>query len=173
MDEAPSNWGRWGDADEAGAVNLLDPDAVLQALSLVREGRVRSLALPIQPSGAPVLGDRHPVIHLMALDGGDYAAGVTLPTNASIADDYIVMATHTSTHIDALSHIWSEGLMYNGFSGNEVRSSGAAKLGIEKTPPIVARGVLLDIAGPEPSLEPGYRITAADLERCEERMSCS
>jgi kynurenine formamidase len=164
-----SNWGRWGENDELGALNLLDATAVLAALSIVKTGDMYSLALPIQPKGGPVLGERAPVLHFMALDGGDYAAGVKLPTNASIADDYVVMPTHTSTHIDALSHVWTDGQMYNGFSGTEVRSSGAAKLGIEKTRPILARGILLDAAaqhGPS-GPEPGYRITAADLERCE------
>jgi kynurenine formamidase len=163
-----SNWGRWGDADELGALNLLTSESVLRALSLPRSGEVFSLSIPIQPHGGPVLGDRQPVLHLMALDGGDYAAGTTLAGGASVADDYVVMATHTATHIDALSHVWSDGLMYNGHSGNHVRSTGAARNGIEKIKPIVARGVMLDVASHhgEDGPEPGYRITADDLDSC-------
>src|SRR4051794_28050870 len=92
-----NSWGRWGEGDELGALNLLDPAAVRAALSIVKTGDVYSLALPIAPKGGPVLGERAPVMHFMSLDGGDYAAGVKLPTNASIADDYVVMPTHTST----------------------------------------------------------------------------
>jgi len=38
-----NNWGRWGAADERGALNLLIPEVVLAAAGAVREGRVLSL----------------------------------------------------------------------------------------------------------------------------------
>ena len=60
---------------------------------------------------------------------------------------------HLGTHVDALCHAWCEDRLYNGFPGDTIRSTtGAARLGVEKMPPLVTRGVLLDLTmhGPLP-----------------------
>src|SRR5262249_3115963 len=67
----------------------------------------------------------------------------------------------------ALSHCFEDGLMYNGYDANEVSSRGAKRNSIDKVARgIVARGVLLDVPRVEgvPWLEPGYGITAEDLD---------
>ena len=47
-----SNWGRWGDDDERGALNHLTPAHRAAAAGLVSEGTTVSLAhdLPVRPS---------------------------------------------------------------------------------------------------------------------------
>ena len=70
---ALSNWGRWGSEDERGAANFVDGDTVLRACSEPTRGRVYSLGIPIRAT-APVTPGRVPPLHLMAVDGGDYAA---------------------------------------------------------------------------------------------------
>jgi kynurenine formamidase len=86
----------------------------------------------------------------------------------SSASGTLVMMEHTGTHIDALSH-QADGLrLYGGIEVTPAieTSHGFTVHGIETMPPIVARGVLLDVCavkGQDP-LPPGYRITAADLE---------
>jgi kynurenine formamidase len=167
-----SNWGRWGADDERGALNLLTPEGVVSALGYAKTGRVYSLALEIRRDGVPVYPARNPALHMMSIDGGDYAAGVRLNLDGvEVADDYIFMATHGTTHVDALSHAWYDRAMYNGFDPNRVRSYGATKLGIENVGWIVARGVLLDIAGFKgvDVLPRGYSITTEDLEGCCQR----
>jgi kynurenine formamidase len=168
------NWLRWGEDDELGAVNLLTPDVLRRAAGLVREGRVYSLAMSIERN-APMLGGRLPVGHFMTMDGGDYAVGATLAPDFGAADDYIMIATHGTTHMDALSHTWSSGLMYNGHPSSHVTSAGAGRLAIDKISSIVTRGVLLDVAGlhGDRGLEPGYRVTADDLDACLERIGLS
>ena len=52
------NWGRWGDDDERGTLNLLTPDVVLAATKVPRTGKTYSLALPIQRNGVPILDYR-------------------------------------------------------------------------------------------------------------------
>ena len=76
------------------------------------------------------------------------------------------MPLHIGTHVDALCHAWYDDKLYNGFSGDTIRStSGAARLGVEKMPPIFTRGVLLDLVRLKGRvLEPGETIGAADLE---------
>jgi kynurenine formamidase len=146
MSRRRSNWGRWGDDDERGALNLIGAEQVLRATTLVRLGRVFQLGLPLQSSGVPLERHRAALVHFMRRDGGDYAAGAIAPDDVGTADDYIGLATHGTTHVDALCHLWYGDAMFNGFSPTEVRSSGAARNGIDKSGPIVTRGVLLDIA---------------------------
>lgn len=174
--QARSNWGRWGAEDERGALNLLTPERVTAALGEVRDGVVHSLGMRIQREGVPVYPARNPALHLMSIDGGDYAAGVRLKWgDFQAADDYIFLATHGTTHVDALSHAWYGGQMYNGFDPNRVRSYGATRLGIEKAEWIVGRGVLLDLPRHlgVAHLERGRAVTAADLEACCEARGAS
>ncbi|HWE63002.1 MAG TPA: hypothetical protein VHB98_14915 [Chloroflexota bacterium] len=46
LQDLPTNWGRWGEADELGTVNLLDAQAVLRGIGAVRQGKVFTLVLP-------------------------------------------------------------------------------------------------------------------------------
>jgi kynurenine formamidase len=152
------SWNRWGPEDEVGAPNLIGPEQVRHAAGLVRTGRVISLAQPIS-STMMVPGHRPGVMHFMNRDGGDYAAGARQPGGFQFAEDTLVMPMHVGTHLDALCHCWTGGRLYNNYSGDLVRSRGAARLGIEKLPPIVTRGVLLDFFTDGGGLEDGTEIT--------------
>jgi len=160
-----TNWGRWGDDDERGAANLLTNERVLEACGTPSTGRVYNLGIELRP-GSPVAGNRISPVHLMSSDGGDYAA--LGRDDWGSADDYLFLAAGGTSHIDALSHVWSGGTLYNGFSYKEVRSSGAAKCGIEKTGGLVTRAILLDVA--ELPLEDGS-IRSADIEAYLERVN--
>jgi kynurenine formamidase len=89
----------------------------------------------------------------------------------SAANEIIVTGGHVGTHIDALAHVSQDGKLHGGVDAAEVTShEGFAVLGIDQFPPLLCRGVLLDVArvhGVE-VLEPGYEVTARDLERAEE-----
>ncbi len=83
----------------------------------------------------------------------------------------IICGEHTGTHIDALCHQSDALVLYGGISVEDVQSSrGFTQRGVEEIPPIVAPGVLLDVAAKEgvDSLEPGHAVTAEDLEACRE-----
>jgi kynurenine formamidase len=151
-----TNWGRWGDDDERGAANLLDAAVVLGAVTEVRSGEVLRLAAPITGGRGFKLVGRPDPVHLMLRDGGDYAAGLPERGGFGFADDLLTVPTHGVSHLDALSHVWRDGLMYNGISSDNVTSRGARKLGIEKIPPVVTRGVFVDAArsGPRTADDP-------------------
>ena len=51
MQNNHDNWGRWGDDDERGSLNLLTPERVLAATHVCTTGKVYSLSLPIQQRG--------------------------------------------------------------------------------------------------------------------------
>ena len=139
------NWGRWGKDDERGAANFADADCIKLASSLVRTGKVYSLAIPLQSENVPVLPPRSAPQHYMRMDGGDYAAGLKRKGGFQTSDDYIALGTHTTTHIDALAHVWYDDRLYNDFSANTVRSNGAKHCGIDKLRHLVGRGVLIDL----------------------------
>ena len=139
------NWGRWGAEDERGLANLLTPERIAAAASLVRKGRVFNLALPLQERSLPVLPGRPAPQHYMRRTGTDYAAGVKRKGGFESMDDVIMMATHGATHVDALAHVGDEGLLFNDVPIATVRGNGAKRLGIDKCPPLVGRGVLLDL----------------------------
>jgi kynurenine formamidase len=92
-----------------------------------------------------VAGRRISPLHLMSSDGGDYAA--LGREDWGTADDYLVLAGGGTTHMDGLGHVWYGGSLYNGFPFREVRSTGAARCGIEKTGGLVTRALVLDFAG--------------------------
>ncbi len=155
----PGNWGRWGPDDERGAVNLITPERVLAACRVPRRGRVYELGIELR-RGAPVGGERSAPMHFRVHDGGDFAA--LGRDDWGTADDYLTLYPQGTTHIDGLAHMWSGGKLYNGFSYREVRSSGAAKLGVEKLGGIVTTAHLLDFA--DRAGDQDSEITVADLE---------
>jgi len=139
------NWGKWGAADEVGAINYVGQKEVISAAGLVKEGKVLRLTQNLS-SKTPISSHRCGLQHFMNRDGGDYAGGRHRPGGFQFAEDTVVMPLHIGTHVDALCHAWYDDKLYNGYLGNTIRStSGAAHLGIEKMPPIFTKGVLLDI----------------------------
>ena len=140
---AEENWGRWGAADERGALNLIGAEQVRHAASLVRQGRSISLAQPIfeRMMNSP---HRTRPAHFMRRDNADNAPASRHAGGFQFAEDTVVLPLHVGTHIDCLCHVWTDDRLFNGFPGNGVRSSGALRLGADKLPPIVTRGVLLD-----------------------------
>lgn len=160
-----SNWGRWGDEDELGTLNLVTPEARLRAAACVRSGTVMSLALELrsdrpQPPGSGRLNPQH----VMTETGSDAAASEDV---GAYCDDVLAMSIHAATHWDALSHVFHRGLMYNGRPCTEVTSAGARANDIVPVAGrLVTRGILVDIAryhGVD-SLAPGDEVTVADLE---------
>jgi kynurenine formamidase len=163
-----NNWGRWGDDDERGTLNLISPDTVRAGAALVRDGRRIPLALPMSEDGPQlgfVKGRSNPIRTTIArheLLGSD-GDGVRFN------DDALSMGVQAATHWDALAHVSYRGRMYNGFPTAVVDESGATRLGAEKLGPIVSRGVLLDLARAAgvDRLDGGYPLSPDDLDRAE------
>ncbi|GLV73563.1 cyclase family protein [Streptomyces hygroscopicus] len=164
----PSNWGRWGEDDERGTLNLITGEARARGAAEARTGRTVSLALPIRPtpviSGpfAPSTQDASPVQQMMVYVGS--------PAPAT-ADVMLVTNHHPrSTHLDALGHTVRDGRVYPGRPVDEAVTPAGARHGSTAAyaAGIATRGILLDLAadGPLPS---GHAVTSRDLEAAEER----
>jgi kynurenine formamidase len=163
------NWGKWGADDERGTLNYITPADIVRAAGLIRRGQVFSLAIPFDAKGPQVNQPRRfNPIHRMVITGPDCTTGaIKFPGGVGFSDDMVIMPLQCATQWDGLSHCFEDGRMYNGYDANEVSSRGAKRNSIDKVARgVVARGVLLDVARAkgEKWLEPGYAITADDLD---------
>jgi kynurenine formamidase len=79
----------------------------------------------------------------------DDPMGVGRVSNETVSrsGDAIMMYTHSGTHVDTLNHMGLHGRIYNGYSEKEHLGSRHWNIcGAEQHPPVVTRGVMLDIA---------------------------
>ncbi len=146
--DRPGNWGRWGDDDQRGALNLLTDDVVRAAASSVRTGKAYSLGIAIQGHGVPLLDYRGKPMRLTLQDGTDDGmfAMFGCQEGTGAHEDVLVMASHTTSHMDALIHVYGGHRHYNGVDFKEMKAlGGAQRLGIEQVGSFAARGVLLDM----------------------------
>jgi kynurenine formamidase len=162
-----SNWGRWGPDDQLGTLNLVTAAHIRAAAAGVRSGKVIQLSIPVGKDGPQTgLGGRVNPVHLMSMQHSDWD-----PAGLQVADDWVSMPLQSGTQWDALSHIAYDGLMYNGYSTDEVSSRfGARRLAVDAmTGRITGRGVLLDIArlNGVDWLPAGTSIGPEDLEAAE------
>ena len=164
-----NNWGRWGDDDERGALNLLTPEMIQQAAASVTSGRVYSLGIPIQAEGVPLLDYRGKPMRLTLEDSTDEGMyeGFGCKPGTGAHEDVLIFASHTTSHMDALIHVYEDGKHYNGVPSSAMRAMpGATKLGIEKVGGFAARAVLIDLVryfGDGEWVQPGRNITGEDL----------
>jgi kynurenine formamidase len=166
----PNNWGRWGEDDERGTTNLITPDRVREAASLIRSGRTVSMAIPLNAKG-PVHPSRPSVQHWYGYSGSDMITGSRVNKRYPVwqgTDDYISMPLQGSTQWDGLAHVGHDDTLYNGFWLGSVDSfSGAQHCSIHhQRASFCGRGVLLDVARHKgvDRLQQGYAISPADLE---------
>ncbi len=161
------NWGRWGDDDQIGTLNLITPEVVAAAAACVRHGRAIALAVPLEQDGVQagfVPGRDNPTHTMHAVNEPlDPGAG---PDSFHTSDDHVTMGLQAGTHWDGLGHVSYSGRMYNGYEAATITDAGASRCGIHHVGSVVSRGVLLDIARAKgvDMLECPYAITADDLD---------
>ena len=157
-----SNWGRWGEDDQLGALNLITPAKRVEAAALVETGRVVSMAREMTLSGIPdgADADRPPVLVGSVRNVFDIDAD-----NGYFWERYeIEYHGGTVSHIDALCHVAYEGRVYNGRRFEEVASTtdGCTAMGVVNlVGGLVTRGVLVDLSG--------TAVGPADIEAWERR----
>jgi len=155
----PEKWwpSEWGSDDQIGALNRLDAGKVLEAVSLIKDGKIYDMTrvysedmpffdltpgarkLVITSSGAPSWG---PAGKNKMVWNEEFIAG-HLGQNGTQFDALCHMGLEMGKHGDLNDIVY-----YNGNRHADIATSrGFSKLGVEKVPPIVTRGVLIDIAG--------------------------
>lgn len=170
---APDNWGRWGEDDELGAVNLLDAERTLRAVETVESGERYTLGVPLNAAdGDPRWPTREGILHRMVRDKSHIDAGEFDREPFAFmesSDDEIETFTHGTTHHDALGHSWYDDELYNGFDA-DTTVGGLDRCGVEHVAErgIVGRAVLLDVARHRgvDRLDRGDTVTADELRAC-------
>ncbi len=155
---------KWGADDEIGAANLVTPARVLQALKLVKQGKTHPLGIVIDDK-TPAFPPRGLSLEIVQPNqqGGKRLFGY----KASYNDDLAQLWFGIGPQIDGLGHLGQDGVYYNCNNEKDFAGiTGVTKLGVHNIPPIVARGVLINMAkyfGVK-SMEAGKMFTAADIQ---------
>ena len=172
------NWypSRFGADDEIGALNLVTPETILASLQLVKEGRVYDLS-HVMDQDMPVPGFHGSYFAntQYTLENGvewhDRVIG-KMKNGYSAQNLRMAISDHSGTHIDQLNHVGQmqengEFLVYNGIRNRDIIDTfGTRRLGAENMPPVIARGVLIDVATHkgEEILPAGYAIQPDELD---------
>jgi len=144
---AQQSWfpSKFGPADELGAANYLTPAIALEAAKLVKTGKTYSLGITVNTT-TPAFPPRSCAIYIVQPGQVGSAKGLG-PTNTTYNDDILNCWTGIGTQLDGLGHIGVGDRYYNGNKWDEFATMGGLKkLGADKVPPFVTRGVLLDMA---------------------------
>ncbi|MDD1531203.1 polyketide cyclase [Bradyrhizobium sp. WBOS7] len=135
---------KWGPNDEVGAANYMTPELVVKAASLVKTGKTYALGMAVD-SKTPAYPPRDYKITIV--QPGQAGSSGLGPNKATYNDDILNTWVGVGTQLDGLGHLGVEHVYYNGNKlADFADPTGLKKLGIEKVPPMVTRGVLLDMA---------------------------
>lgn len=161
----------WGAEDQAGASNWITPEKVLEAVRLVKTGKVYEIG-QVYEKGMPIFGQR--TYTLLSPASPTYA----FPTGNRLVGNDEFLCTEigqVGTQFDGLGHAGmrmkmadgiEQDVYYNGFTGAEMYSPyGLQRLGIEHVKPILTRGIMIDVAGYKgvTNLPARYEVTLADV----------
>jgi kynurenine formamidase len=145
--QAQSTWypSKWGPNDEIGAANYLTPAVALNAAKLVKTGKTYSLGITVNTT-TPAYPPRTCSIYIVQPGQTGASEGLG-PTKTTYNDDILNCWTGIGTQLDGLGHIGVGDRYYNGNKWQEfAQIGGLKKLSADKVPPMVTRGVLLDMA---------------------------
>jgi kynurenine formamidase len=165
----------WGKHDELGRLNMMTPQRQAQVMSQIDAHRIFDLSVEYfvgMPSWQAA-GDPHYQIWMTHTPRGAVIdnvldMGETVNRHVSYSGSAFSMYTHTGTHIDTLSHFGLDGEIYNHFSADEnLGDKGWNRSGAETIPPLIARGVLIDLPKAKglSMLPDNYRVTEADIKQ--------
>jgi kynurenine formamidase len=150
----------------SAGLDTINEAVLLEACGLVVAGKVIDLGQEISeemPMGSP--GAFTPFSFTWRVTPEGSGRG----RHYQYAAETITGALHTGTHIDGLAHVSASGRGYRGSSISEIRGDrGFTRFGMETVPPIITRGVVLDVASLHgvDQLPDGYEIGTNDIDQC-------
>jgi len=163
---AADDWypSRYGADDTLGAINQLSPAKVVQAARLVKTGKTYRLGVETGPA-APAYPPRQ--YALTVLQPGDGTGAPMGSNRATGNDDLLQTWMGIGSQLDGLGHMGIDHRYYNGLHARDfVTAKGLTRLSTDKLPPIVTRGVLLDMAKHlgQPIVAQGTAFNRAEIE---------
>lgn len=159
----------WGAADEIGTLNRMSDASRLDILGGIASGKVYDLGVELfvgMPACCGQFGDPSYQIWMTHAPART-TANAPQDELLSYSGDAVSMYTHTGTHIDALNHFGYHGRIWNRVRADEAFGDRVwSRSGVDKYPPIIARGVLIDVAASKgiDRLPESYTITPQDLK---------
>ena len=158
----------WGPDDEIGAANMISNENTLEAVKLIKKGMSHGLGIVIEP-GMPAFAPRYTELQVVQPNqhfGRDTTSdfGYDITYN----DDILQMWIGTGPQLDGLGHIGDDDIFYNCNKGEDFSFiTGLTKMGIETIPPLVGRGVLVNMAKHHEvsSMYGGQGITREDIKK--------
>ena len=163
---ADESWypSKYGAEDTLGAINNLSAEKVVAATRLVTEGKTYRLGVETGPD-SPAYPPRSYAMTILQL--GDGTATPLGSNKGTGNDDLVNLWMGVGSQIDGLGHMGVNHVYYNGTPASEfVATTGITKFSIHELPPIVTRGVLLDMAAywQQPMLEPGTAFNSKEIK---------
>lgn len=164
---------RYGEGDQLGSLNEITPAKTVAAARLVRQGQVFDLGRVLDAntphfegrywqqslvSSAHIINPRRP-------GSGPHGWGAN---KVNWITELVTGTLQIGTHLDGLNHLQMGDRFYNGYRLQDIAEEwGTNKLGIETVPPIITRGVLVDVARLHgvARLSAGYVISVEDVEQ--------
>jgi kynurenine formamidase len=151
----------FGPDDQHGMLNLVDEAKRLEALRLVREGRMYDLGHELHED-IPVFPGRFFRQTLVTTAHHANADGGVGDNDVNWVTEQVAATMQLGTHLDALSHLQIGDRGYNGWTVAELAgTAGVRRLGVETVPQVVTCGWLVDVSARRPG--PGDVIGVEDL----------
>lgn len=138
---------KWGADDEIGGLNYVTPKQVMAAAKLIKKGESHPLGIVVDPK-MPAFPPRSMSLQIVQ-PGQHNGRGMANDFGWDITynDDIAQLWFGTGPQIDGLGHLGEGAMYYNCNDAKEfVNISGLKKLGVDKLPPMIGRGVLIDMA---------------------------
>jgi kynurenine formamidase len=157
---------KYGPADEIGAANLVTPERVLAATKLVKHGKSHPLGIVVVP-GMPAYPPRSVSLQVVQPNMQFGKSGVaTFGWDIIGNDDLAQLWFGVGPQLDGLGHVGEGKYFYNCHNAQDISPiTGLTKLGTHGIPPLIGRGVLLDMAKHKgvPAMAAGDIVAAEDL----------
>jgi kynurenine formamidase len=153
---------RWGAGDTRGSANLMRPEAVLRAASLIKTGQTFELGHVLSGT-MPFVGTRKFALETKrtVMNAGENRRG-------SNEETVFTELGQVGTQFDAFPHQTIGDRLYNCVALDAVATrNGFTALGVQDVGTLMTRGVLIDVAALKgvAMLPDAYEITVADLQQ--------
>lgn len=143
--ESQADWypSEYGADDRLGAVANLSPEKTASAARLITEGKTYALG-QVTSRETPAYAPRRYDVYIMQPSDG---SGTPMGENLAVGNDDLVQTfVGIGSQIDGLGHMGVDHRYYNGVHVSDfVTPAGLTQFGTQDIPPIVTRGVLLDM----------------------------
>lgn len=171
-EETPWWPSKYGAGDEIRSLNEIAPEKIVKASRLVKRGKVYDLGRVIDEN-IPRFPGRywHQTLvssaHMINARRAGYGGTGWGKNQINWITEIVTGTYQLGTQLDGLNHLQIGNRFYNGFTTGEIIEDwGTSKLGMETVPPVVTRGVLMDLTrkGNGERLEPGQVVTVQMIE---------